>query len=97
MNATTRITESKHNQAETSVQKSEEQTLAAPFPGKRPRVLCGQTIKIKTGCSALYVTINRLGDKFYELFARAGKAGGCDLWVCNRCFCLLQNSETYLG
>jgi len=44
---------------------------------ERPKELLGQTIKIKTGCGALYVTINRLGDKFFELFARAGKAGGC--------------------
>jgi ribonucleoside-diphosphate reductase alpha chain len=37
---------------------------------------------MKTGCGALYVTINRLGDKFYELFARAGKAGGCAASQC---------------
>jgi ribonucleoside-diphosphate reductase alpha chain len=30
-----------------------------------------------TGCGALYVTINTLGNEFFELFARGGKAGGC--------------------
>ena len=49
---------------------------------ERPRELPGQTIKVKTGCGWLYVTVNRLGDKCYELFARAGKAGGCAASQC---------------
>jgi ribonucleoside-diphosphate reductase alpha chain len=49
---------------------------------ERPKELPGQTIKIRIGCGALYVTINRLGEKFYELFARAGKAGGCAASQC---------------
>jgi ribonucleoside-diphosphate reductase alpha chain len=49
---------------------------------ERPRELPGQTIKIKTGCGSLYVTINRLGERCYELFARAGKAGGCAASQC---------------
>lgn len=48
----------------------------------RPKVLDGCTVKMKTGCSALYVTINRLGERCHELFARAGKAGGCAASQC---------------
>jgi len=43
----------------------------------RPKVLDGCTVKMRTGCGSLNVTINRLGERCYELFARAGKFGGC--------------------
>jgi len=49
---------------------------------ERPRELPGQTIKVRTGCGALYVTLNLLEGRPYELFARAGKAGGCAASQC---------------
>ena len=48
----------------------------------RPEVLGGCTVKMKVGCGSLYVTINRLGERCYEVFARAGKAGGCAACQC---------------
>ncbi len=48
----------------------------------RPRVLHGQTVKIRTGCGALYVTVNTLEGRFFELFIRGGKAGGCAASQC---------------
>ena len=48
----------------------------------RPKVLDGCTVKMRTGCGSLYVTVNRLGAKCHELFARAGKAGGCAASQC---------------
>jgi len=48
----------------------------------RPKVLDGCTVKMSTGCGSLYVTINRLGERCCELFARAGKAGGCAASQC---------------
>jgi len=46
----------------------------------RPKILHGTTIKIKTGCGNLFVTINFDKDnKPYEVFARLGKSGSCFL------------------
>jgi ribonucleoside-diphosphate reductase alpha chain len=43
----------------------------------RPESLEGNTRKIKTGCGTLYVTINELDGKPFEIFVSLGKAGGC--------------------
>jgi ribonucleoside-diphosphate reductase alpha chain len=46
----------------------------------RPKILHGTTIKIKTGCGNLFVTVNFDKDnKPYEVFARLGKSGSCFL------------------
>lgn len=45
---------------------------------ERPKVLPGKTIKKQTGCGNLYVTLNKLDGKLFEIVLPSlGKAGGC--------------------
>lgn len=43
----------------------------------RPKTLEGKTVRVKTGCGNLYITVNSNGLKPLEIFVRLGKAGGC--------------------
>ena len=42
---------------------------------KRPRILQGKTVVIKTGLGKVYITVNELDGKPFEVFAIAGKSG----------------------
>ena len=44
---------------------------------ERPKALKGATYQMKTGCGALYITINEDNTGLFELFTTMGKAGGC--------------------
>lgn len=46
------------------------------FPD-RPEFVHGVTIRMKTGCGSLYITINDIDGRPYEVFLQLGKAGGC--------------------
>lgn len=55
-------------------EKSDEAKQAATIKG-RPETLQGITNKIKTGFGNLYITINTLNGKPFEVFAQIGKSG----------------------
>ena len=44
---------------------------------KRPRVVEGITIKSKTGCGSIYVTINLKRGRPFEVIVKLGRSGGC--------------------
>ncbi len=44
---------------------------------KRPDVINGTTKAYKTGCGKLYITVNEIDSKPFEVFVEMGKAGGC--------------------
>jgi len=56
----------------TKKEKKEEEKVV---PADRPITLSGFTDKIKTGYGNLYVTVNILGGKPFEVFAQIGKSG----------------------
>jgi|GEM_PF-3087239 len=51
--------------------------MDVPSPRPRPRKTDESTIKASTGCSSLFVTINRDEKGLFEIFTNVGKAGGC--------------------
>lgn len=49
-----------------------------PTTRERPRIMTGYTERYRTGHGNLYVTVNLDDSRPFEMFARVGKAGGCD-------------------
>ncbi len=47
----------------------------------RPEKLITETIKVKTGCGSMFVTITPKESEYKEVFAMLGKTGGCP--ACN--------------
>ncbi|MFQ5977396.1 MAG: adenosylcobalamin-dependent ribonucleoside-diphosphate reductase [Candidatus Heimdallarchaeota archaeon] len=53
------------------------QRRGAIGPRPRPEETLGGTIKNKTGCGSIYITINEDDAGLAEVFVRIGKSGGC--------------------
>jgi len=60
----------------TNEDRKAEQAEDVHKPKVRPDVIEGKTYKVNTGEGAMYVTINTIDGKPFELFASIGKAGG---------------------
>lgn len=53
-------------------------TTNGHIPAQRPTRIDGYTERVRTGHGNIYITLNHLEKKLFEVFAAQGKAGGCD-------------------
>lgn len=44
---------------------------------ERPNAVEGRTYQMRTGCGSIYVTVNTVEERPFEVFLNMGKAGGC--------------------
>lgn len=53
------------------------QQLQVPSKKARPKEVSGHTTRVETGCDRLYVQVNILDDKIFEVFCTKGRNGEC--------------------
>jgi len=68
---------SRENQVITAAHEAAQPDAGMLVPRLRPRKTTGQTIKSRTGCGTLFISVNKDEDGLCEVFANLGKAGGC--------------------
>jgi ribonucleoside-diphosphate reductase alpha chain len=68
---------SRENQIITAAHKTARPNTGMLSPRLRPRRTTGQTIKSRTGCGTLFISVNKDENGLCEVFANLGKAGGC--------------------
>jgi len=68
---------SRENQIITAAHKTVRPNTGMLSPRLRPRRTTGQTIKSRTGCGTLFISVNKDENGLCEVFANLGKAGGC--------------------
>jgi ribonucleoside-diphosphate reductase alpha chain len=68
---------SRENQVITVAHKPGQPNTDTLSPRLRPRKTTGQTIKSRTGCGTLFISVNKDENGLCEVFANLGKAGGC--------------------
>jgi ribonucleoside-diphosphate reductase alpha chain len=69
--------QSRQNQVITSASKEAKLAINLLSPRPRPKKTAGKTIKSRTGCGTLFITVNKDDNGLCEVFANLGKAGGC--------------------
>ena len=68
---------SRENQVITAAHKTAQGPAKMFSPRPRPKKTNGSTIKSRTGCGTLFISVNRDKHGLCEVFANLGKAGGC--------------------
>ena len=67
----------RENQVITAAHQGTQAEIGLPSPRRRPKKTSGTTIKSKTGCGSLFITLNSDEEGLFEIFTNLGKAGGC--------------------
>lgn len=68
---------SRENQVITAAHKTTQPNTDIISPRSRPHKTVGQTIKSRTGCGTLFISVNKDENGLCEVFANLGKVGGC--------------------